>query len=149
TTINYSDAVSGPLGRRSPASGTETSQRVAPDSVSLQLDGHELCQCAFYQWSPATVGDGNHLFTASATYRGFRGTGTLDWTLDRRPATFQPLGPPPPTGYASSTYFPAGAAVAVGPTGEPLLFTQVYDVASGKYAAEYAAWDGGSWGSTW
>jgi len=85
TSVNYTDARSSPIGSRSPASGTDYVQPVTPDTVSIAFDGQELCQCASYSWSPATVADGTHHFTATATYRGVTGTGALEWKLQRGP----------------------------------------------------------------
>jgi hypothetical protein len=142
--VNYANSVSGQRRMRSAASGTSYTYPISPDAVSLSLDGRPVDCCPF-PWDPATVSDGRHSFYATARYHGTAGSASLDWVLDRRPATFESLGPPPPLGYAGTT--PAGddVAVAIGAAGEPLVLSTNLVDATYRAALGLARWDGGAW----
>lgn len=153
TYVDYANAVSRPTALLMANSGSYHPQQVTPDSISLTLDSQRVsCQlpdCS-YQWDPASVADGVHTFVAVVTYQRLSATATLSWTLDRRPATFVSLGPPPPLGYTGLGPAAQDVAVAVGADGEPLvLSTQLLDPSSSSPLLGLAHWDGGSWGVTY
>jgi hypothetical protein len=87
TTVNYTDARSGPNHHRAASSSTHY-QDVVPESLSLTLDGTPV-PCALptcdFHWDTSLYPDGEHVFVATASYQSLRGTGTWSWTLDRTP----------------------------------------------------------------
>jgi len=150
-TTQYSNSYSTPrssrLVQRSPASSSETSTPVVPDALSLTLDGQPVpCSPAAcsYSWDTSNFSDGTHVFQATARYKSLFGSATWKWVLDRRPATIQPLGIPPPLSYAGGT--PRDLAVGFGPADAPLvLSTQLALPAVVGGVLGLARLDGGSW----
>ena len=142
TTINYSDARSG-LSPHSPASSSTRIDQVSPDALSLTVDGVPLPD---FRWDTSAYADGTHVFVATARFGSLSASGTWSWTLDRRPATFQPLEVPPLLDQFSVSGVYHDVAVSFGPGDVPLLLsTQVLDPSSSQAGLCLLRVDGGSW----